>query len=108
MGESFLWTDIASTAIRKRSEDDVELRDTMASVTESIKESLVGVVTEPQLSESSRTEFLKNAHKAEDGEYYMTEQEFINAIAPTSEDYVSACASIVPFHNALTLPSCPS
>ena len=60
----------------------------MATVTEQIKESLVGTVTEPQLSEGSRAEFLKHAHKDEDGEYYMTEQEFINAIAPTSEDYV--------------------
>ena len=60
----------------------------MATVTEKVKESLIGATTEPQLSEQSRHEFLKHAHKEEDGEYYMTEPEFINAIAPASEDYV--------------------
>jgi solute carrier family 25 aspartate/glutamate transporter 12/13 len=60
----------------------------MATVTEQIKESLVGVTAEPQLSEGARKEFLQHAHQAEDGEHYMTEQEFINAIAPASEDYV--------------------
>lgn len=65
----------------------------MATVTEQIKESLVGASTEPQLSEDSRRTFLKHAHEESDGEHYMTEQEFINAIAPTSEDYVCVTLS---------------
>jgi hypothetical protein len=60
----------------------------MATVGEHIKESLIGAATEPQLSETNRHNFLKHAHVAEDGEHYMTEQEFIAAIAPASEDYV--------------------
>lgn len=67
----------------------------MATVGEQIKESLLGAATEPQLSDTSRHEFLQHAHKAEDGEYYLDEQEFINAIAPASEDYV--CLSRAPF-----------
>lgn len=78
----------------------------MATVTEAIKESLIGTATEPQLSEGSRTEFLKHAHKGEDDEYHMTEQEFINAIAPASEDYVriGLSASINTVHDGLTYP----
>lgn len=64
----------------------------MATVKDTIKESLVGASTEPQLSDQNRREFLQHAHKDEDGEYYMTEQEFINAIAPASEDYVRPCS----------------
>ncbi len=60
----------------------------MATVGEQIKETLIGAATEPQLSETNRTEFLRHAHRGEDDEYYMSEQEFIDAIAPASEDYV--------------------
>lgn len=60
----------------------------MATVTDQVTEFIVGASTEPQLSEDNRSTFLKYAHKDEDGESYMSEQEFINAIAPTSEDYV--------------------
>jgi hypothetical protein len=69
----------------------------MPTVGDKVKESLIGAASEPQLSESNRKEFLKHAHQAEDGEYYMTEQEFINAIAPTSEDYVWTHAFLVFF-----------
>jgi solute carrier family 25 aspartate/glutamate transporter 12/13 len=60
----------------------------MATVTEKVKEFSIGLTTEPQLSEQSRHEFLKHAHQNDEGDYLMTEQEFINAIAPASEDYV--------------------
>jgi solute carrier family 25 aspartate/glutamate transporter 12/13 len=61
----------------------------MATVTEKVQETLLGKETEPQLSEQNRQEFLKHAIIDEEtGEYYMTEHEFIEAIAPTSEDYV--------------------
>jgi len=62
----------------------------MATIKEQVKESLLGSSQEPQLSQQSRATFLKHAVKDEKtGEFYMTEHEFINAIAPTSEDYVS-------------------
>ncbi|KAE9962508.1 hypothetical protein BLS_000246 [Venturia inaequalis] len=60
----------------------------MATVTEKVSEALVGAVTEPELSEQNRLEFLKHAIKDEaTGEYYMTEHEFVEAIAPAAEDY---------------------
>ena len=60
----------------------------MATVTDSIKESLLGKTQPAELSQESRANFLKYARE-EDGEYYMREEEFINAIAPPEEDYVS-------------------
>lgn len=61
----------------------------MATVTEKVSEALVGAVTEPELSEQNRLEFLKHAIKDDaTGEYYMTEHEFVEAIAPAAEDYV--------------------
>ena len=65
----------------------------MATATEKVKEALVGTEEEPQLSSQTRTEFLQHAKKDEEtGEYYMGESEFINAIAPEGEDYVSSLA----------------
>ena len=62
----------------------------MATLTESVKESLVGTTVEPQLSQQAWTTFDRNARKdVESGELYMSEDEFINAIAPANEDYVS-------------------
>lgn len=60
----------------------------MATVKEAVKESLVGTTIEPQLSQQARASFLKHARQDEDGESYMTEEDFINAIAPENEDYV--------------------
>jgi solute carrier family 25 (mitochondrial aspartate/glutamate transporter), member 12/13 len=61
----------------------------MATVTEKVTEALVGASTEPQLSDQNRLEFLKHAIKDEaTSEYYMTEHEFVEAIAPAAEDYV--------------------
>lgn len=61
-----------------------------AAVTETVKEALLGTEDEPQLSSQSRMDFLRHAIKdAESGEFYMTEQQFIDAIAPETEDYVS-------------------
>lgn len=65
----------------------------MAAVTESIKESLVGTTEEPRLSKEVSANFLKHAKPDEKGELYMGEAEFIDAIAPAEEDYVS-CASL--------------
>ena len=70
----------------------------MATVTEAVKESLLGSSAPPSLSTESRMTFLKHAKKDQDGELYMNEEDFINAIAPPEEDYVSPpvpCASHV-------------
>jgi solute carrier family 25 aspartate/glutamate transporter 12/13 len=63
----------------------------MASVKEAVKESLVGTtIEEPGLSKQIRANFLRHARKDEEtGELYMTESDFVEAIAPKHEDYVS-------------------
>ena len=61
----------------------------MVTVKEAVKESLVGTTIEPQLSEQARATFDKYARKDEStGELYMTEEEFVDAIAPAQENYV--------------------
>ena len=74
----------------------------MATVKEAVKESLVGVSQEPQLSQQSKVTFIKNSRQDESGEPYMNEEDFINAIAPVDEDYVS------PRVRAVTFPAVPS
>jgi solute carrier family 25 aspartate/glutamate transporter 12/13 len=67
----------------------------MADVTkvkEAVKESLLGSEqqSDVQLSAQSKATFDKNARRDEEsGELFMGEEEFINAIAPVGEDYVS-------------------
>ena len=62
----------------------------MATVKEAVKESLVGTTREPQLSQQARATFDRNARQDEGVEEpYMTEIEFVNAIAPPTENYVS-------------------
>jgi solute carrier family 25 aspartate/glutamate transporter 12/13 len=61
----------------------------MATVAESVKESLLGTSVPEQLSPSSRTTFLKHARRDEEtDELYMGEEEFVNAIAPPDQNYV--------------------
>lgn len=70
-----------------------EIYDIMATVKEHIKESLVGTIIEPSLSTDARATFERKAKKDEEtGELYMTEEEFVDAIAPEDEDYVSSSA----------------
>lgn len=66
----------------------------MSTVTEAVKETLVGSSresdSEPQLSAQIKATFDKHSRKDErTGEQYMTEGDFINAVAPEGEDYVS-------------------
>ena len=63
----------------------------MVVIKETVKESLLGSETAEniQLSALSKATFEKNARKEESGELVMGEEEFINAIAPDGEDYVS-------------------
>lgn len=59
---------------------------------EAVKETLLGTdETEVvKLSAQSKVTFEKNARKdADSGETFMAEEDFINAIAPLGEDYVS-------------------
>lgn len=61
----------------------------MAMIKDQVKESLVGTIVEPSLSTDAQATFERNAKKDEGtGELYMTEEEFVNAIAPSNEDYV--------------------
>ncbi|MCJ1322773.1 mitochondrial aspartate-glutamate transporter agc1 [Xylographa vitiligo] len=59
----------------------------MATVKEAVKESLLGTTVEPQLSQQARANFEKHARRDDDGELFMNEDDFINAIAPESENY---------------------
>ena len=60
------------------------------SVKEAVKEAVVGSGESTQISAQTRAHFLSNAIKdPETGELYMGNDEFINAVAPKSEDFVS-------------------
>lgn len=60
------------------------------TVKEAVKSSLLGSEEPANLSASYRTTFLSNAKKDEEtGESVMGAEEFVNAIAPADEDYVS-------------------
>ncbi|KXJ92993.1 mitochondrial carrier protein [Microdochium bolleyi] len=58
-----------------------------ATVTEAVKESLVGSDESDKLSAPVRAIFVANAKRDDAGELYMGPEEFIEAIAPTEEDY---------------------
>lgn len=65
----------------------------VTKVKEVVKEKLLGseLPQDVQLSAQSKATFEKNARKdAETGEHVMGEEEFINAVAPEGEDYVSS------------------
>jgi solute carrier family 25 (mitochondrial aspartate/glutamate transporter), member 12/13 len=62
----------------------------MATVKEQVVESLIGTSAEPQLNKETRTAFMKYALRDESGEYYLDEPNFIEAIAPATEDYVGS------------------
>lgn len=62
----------------------------MDNVKETVSEVLLGTTEEPQLSQQTRDIFLNHAlTDAETGERYLNEEQFVNAIAPETEDYVS-------------------
>jgi solute carrier family 25 aspartate/glutamate transporter 12/13 len=63
----------------------------VAAVKEAVKETLVGSVEEPaQLSAQTKARFTRHALKdPETGELYLGREQFIDAIAPPHEDYVS-------------------
>lgn len=63
----------------------------MSKVTAAVKATLVGTQEEElAVSQQIKTNFIQHARKDESsGELYMTEDEFIDAIAPKHQDYVS-------------------
>ena len=62
----------------------------MATVKTAVKESLLGATLEPEISSQSKATFDRNSREDEEtGERYMSEEDFVNAVAPASEDYVS-------------------
>ena len=63
----------------------------MATVKAAVKQSLLGVEKEPDLSLQTKATFDKHARQDEaTGESYMIEEDFVNAIAPETENYVSS------------------
>lgn len=65
------------------------MASTTAAIKESVKETLLGVEEEAQLPSQTRAEFMQYAKTdPESGNHYMGEEEFVNAIAPETEDYV--------------------
>ena len=62
----------------------------MSKVTEAVRQSLVGSSEQPQLSHQIKANFNHYARKDEQtGDLYMNQDDFINAVAPKQEDYVS-------------------
>lgn len=60
------------------------------AVKEAVKEGLLGSEEPVQVTTQTKARFNTNAIKdAESGELYMGPEEFINAVAPVDEDYVS-------------------
>ncbi|TKA76096.1 hypothetical protein B0A55_04415 [Friedmanniomyces simplex] len=60
----------------------------MATVVDQVKETLVGTESGAGLSAQTRYDFMQNAVKDDEGELYMGEKEFVDAIAPEGEDYI--------------------
>ena len=61
----------------------------MATVTEQVGEVLLGTTDAPELTGIMRQTFFRHAAKDESDEYYLDEKNFIDAVAPESEDYVN-------------------
>ena len=64
-------------------------RPAAEQIKESLKETLLGTETPQGVSDESRTRFLQYASLEENGEKFMSPEDFVNAIAPPDEDYVS-------------------
>lgn len=62
----------------------------MDSAKVAAKETLLGTTTDPELSVQTKAIFDRNSRQEDEvGDSYMTEEDFVNAIAPATEDYVS-------------------
>jgi solute carrier family 25 (mitochondrial aspartate/glutamate transporter), member 12/13 len=70
----------------------------VAKVKEAVKETLVGSEEPVQLSTQTKARFIGHAVKdPETGELFLGPEEFINAVAPPEEDYVSQLVRIPSF-----------
>lgn len=58
-------------------------------IKETVKETLLGVEAPEGVSTESRARFIHYASIEENGELFMSQEDFVNAIAPPGEDYVS-------------------
>jgi solute carrier family 25 (mitochondrial aspartate/glutamate transporter), member 12/13 len=61
-----------------------------AAAKEFVQESLLGTTEDPP--QEVRASFMKHARPDEQGELYMGSEEFVDAIAPVEEDYVSSAS----------------
>ena len=61
----------------------------MSTVKEQVGEVLLGTTDEPQLSQLTRAAFMSHAEQDESGEFFLSEDQFIHAVAPQNEDFVS-------------------
>lgn len=62
----------------------------LAVATEALKEAVVGTHEPEQLAAHTKARFAQYAVKdADSGELYLGPEEFINAVAPKGEDFVS-------------------
>ena len=60
----------------------------MATVTEAVKETLIGTDKPTEMSTEVRASWIQNAKVDENGERYMDVEAFLDAVAPPNEDYV--------------------
>lgn len=73
-------------------------KTTAIAVKEAVKETLVGSEEPVQLSAQTKARFVRYALKdAEAGEAYLGPEEFVNAVAPPSEDFVSIYSRVCCF-----------
>jgi solute carrier family 25 (mitochondrial aspartate/glutamate transporter), member 12/13 len=65
-----------------------------ATAKEAFKESLLGSEVASDVTPQTRATFVNNASKDEEGDLYMSREQFTTAIAPPEEDYVSILPSL--------------
>lgn len=64
------------------------------TVKDAVKGSFLGTEEPTELSSKTKAAFVSSATKdPESGELYMSQEQFINAIAPADEDYVRKALS---------------
>lgn len=68
-----------------------------SAVKEAVKETVLGSEEPAGPSSQSKARFTRMAVKDETGELYMGPEEFITAVAPDEEDFVSFNFSFVPW-----------
>jgi solute carrier family 25 aspartate/glutamate transporter 12/13 len=76
----------------------------MAGVKEAVPDLMLSSSLDSPASAQIKAAFDKNSRQDEaTGERYMTPEDFIDAVAPEGEDYVSAAAISYPTWNSLSL-----